>query len=153
MYCYIKYIDYKDIQPSEFICTAIENKQLLFNPDCYIRIILDYVYGEVGIPNEIQNKFDFATEKGKVLKINDYPPNVIGLEIFTDKETYYIVYWDDDNQIKPMLGGASREITEFEAYQRRRSSQSKRRSSANKSSQGSSLVSNETKLRMSQSKN
>lgn len=58
------FIDYEEFQLQTtqrsktdlFLDVPIVNRDLLFNPNCYIGIIIDYLIEEVGIPKDLKGK-------------------------------------------------------------------------------------------------
>ncbi|XP_074030747.1 uncharacterized protein [Leptinotarsa decemlineata] len=141
MYCLIKYIHYKDFQSIINLKGTenleIDNKQLLVNPDCFIGIILEYVYEQIGVIAEVRDNIDFATDKGKLLQVNNFPSETNGQQIFNDKMTYYLINYHN-KELCPVLSPTSKEFEEFMSYQERRSSVLKKRSLISRSSKISS---------------
>ncbi|KAG5876195.1 hypothetical protein JTB14_001938 [Gonioctena quinquepunctata] len=151
MHCFIKYMNYEDFKISSShdsleTTTVLGNKHLIINPDCFLGIILEYIYKEVGIPVEKRALFDIASEKGKLLKVNEHAPDTNGQQIFTEKMTYYIVCCED-NQFIPVLSPSSKELEEVMTSRRKRSSLFRKYSSG-RLSRGSSMgSSSDTKLK------
>ncbi|XP_050500649.1 uncharacterized protein LOC126880650 [Diabrotica virgifera virgifera] len=149
MFCYLQYITYTDFcqfrknYKSDDEATAsavIENKRLLFNPDCFIGIILDYIIEHVGIPRDQKENIDMIDEKMKFLNIQLYSPNYEGIELFNNKMEYYLVY-KENQQVIPFLAPGTTKNQEFCTMMKKR--KEKRRSSTLSAASKNSKKTNE----------
>ncbi|XP_057666259.1 uncharacterized protein LOC130899995 [Diorhabda carinulata] len=141
MICFLIYIPFSEFCIANNRCSTTstdlvlskENKKLLFNPDCYVGVLLDYICHTVGVPKEEQENIDLLDDKLNFLNISMYPPNAEGIEIFNNRMTYYLAY-RIDKVFQPLLAVDSHESDEFLNSTKRRS---KRRSSLSATSKNS----------------
>ncbi|KAH1027452.1 hypothetical protein HUJ05_000955 [Dendroctonus ponderosae] len=108
-----------------------ENKLNLINPHCPIGIVRDYISSNLRISEDNEDT-------------KQCPPTMTGLDVLKDKETYYIILLNRNNDqpsasatLTPLLNPGSREYLEFMAQQQKKLSITKKK----RSSKGSSIVS------------
>ncbi|CAG9830348.1 unnamed protein product [Diabrotica balteata] len=151
MFCYLQYISYTDFcqfrknykVDEDTVSAVVENKRLLFNPDCFVGIILDYILEIVGIPREQKENIDMLDEKMKFLNIHLYSPNYEGIELFNNKMEYYLVY-KENHHIIPFLAPGTTKNQEFFTMMRRRSRKSSTLSAASKNSRKTNEISHKS---------
>lgn len=105
MYCVIRYSESKGECNENYSLkntpqiksdTVIgENKELLINPNCYIKILIEYIANQIDLAT---NCFDLCDENGQLKKIKTHPPNMYATNILKYKETYYIVVCECNSQ-------------------------------------------------------
>ncbi|CAH1105391.1 unnamed protein product [Psylliodes chrysocephalus] len=96
-------VEYEELQTTQrsktdlFLDVPIVNRDLLFNPNCYIGIIIDYLIEEVGIPKDLKDRVDLTDEDGKLLEVKKIPPYCNGLEFLQtsarDKQEGKVFAW------------------------------------------------------------
>lgn len=69
-----------------FATVKHENGELKINPNCYIRIIYDYIREQLSIPAD--KDFDLYSEDGSACLILDHPPDTDGRTVLTSRQTY-----------------------------------------------------------------
>ncbi|KAK9695879.1 putative Interleukin 2 receptor, gamma chain [Popillia japonica] len=130
MFCYIKYAEWDEVQQVEFFskatsviskfsnikCTIPENKILLVNPNCYIKILIDYVAEQVKFDFDCAS-LDFCNENGELLKVNDMKPCDYAINVMHAQKTYIVVkcFRNEEGIIKsiePLLFKYSKEYTD-----------------------------------------
>ncbi|KAH1020297.1 hypothetical protein HUJ04_009983 [Dendroctonus ponderosae] len=104
----------------------------------------------------IQDNFELCTEKAILLDTKQCPPTMTGLDVLKDKETYYIILLNRNNDqpsaspiLTPLLNPGSREYLEFMAQQQKKISITKKK----RSSKGSSIVSSNAESCLAQTGN
>ncbi|XP_018571887.1 uncharacterized protein LOC108911431 [Anoplophora glabripennis] len=150
MYFSVKYIDLNTFEETKDVdaynisdltddakrAINVQNKELIVNPDCFIAIIIDYVFAAVGIGDDIRTKFDIITSQGKPLTVHSYPPTSSGLNIFIDGEQYYVAFCDM-GVTKPLLSKTSQEYFDLIEGRKRKVKTKKSKSSITRSSKES----------------
>uniref|UniRef100_A0A1B6LRI6 RBD domain-containing protein n=1 Tax=Graphocephala atropunctata TaxID=36148 RepID=A0A1B6LRI6_9HEMI len=68
-----------------------EGEKLKVNPNCYIRMIYDYIRKQLNIPPEIE--FDLCKEDGERCHILEYPPNTNAAAqgILVPRQTFWVL--------------------------------------------------------------
>ncbi|GJQ65453.1 hypothetical protein Trydic_g7558 [Trypoxylus dichotomus] len=128
MFCYIKYAEWEggkcdegslhrlgpgSIRSLIMKNTLQENKTLLINPNCYIRILIDYI-AEIVKFDFKSASFDLCNENGELLRVDEMEPCESATKVLMFQKTYIVVkcFRNDDGIIKslePLLYKNSRE--------------------------------------------
>ncbi|KAL1505696.1 hypothetical protein ABEB36_005201 [Hypothenemus hampei] len=135
MFCTIIYICFDEFQCNELSNETPddkpENKNLLINPDCPIGLIRDYITNNLRLSGEIAENYELCSLKATLLDTRQCSPTTCGLDILTNKETYYIALPNENPEnsklIIPLLNQCSSEFLEFLSIQRRKSSSKPRK--------------------------
>lgn len=86
-----------------FTIVKHEHGELKINPNCYIRIIYDYIREQLSIPSD--REFDLYSEDGSACFIYRHAPNTDGKTILKPRQTYTLKMFrlredDDDPEVE-----------------------------------------------------
>uniref|UniRef100_A0A1B6IQF1 RBD domain-containing protein n=1 Tax=Homalodisca liturata TaxID=320908 RepID=A0A1B6IQF1_9HEMI len=84
-----------------------ENEELKVNPNCYTRIIHDYIRNQLNIPPETE--FDLCTEDGERCHVMEYPPNTNAAAqgILPPRQTFRVLMLEERTIDNETLSGTS----------------------------------------------
>uniref|UniRef100_A0A1B6GJB0 RBD domain-containing protein n=1 Tax=Cuerna arida TaxID=1464854 RepID=A0A1B6GJB0_9HEMI len=84
-----------------------EKEELKVNPNCYTRIIHDYIRSKLNIPTETE--FDLCTEEGERCHILDHPPNTNAAAhgILPPRQTFRVLMLHERTSENETLSGTS----------------------------------------------
>ncbi|XP_017769417.1 PREDICTED: uncharacterized protein CXorf65 homolog [Nicrophorus vespilloides] len=93
-----------------------KNRLLMVNPDCYIQILLNYIYEETKLDANVL--FDLCDENGELLGVHDLQPYESATKVLKNKQIYMIVIYEKDEnnffvKLEPMLNKITKQDSEF----------------------------------------
>lgn len=113
MYCIIKYYDYQKFLTQDYSESYLmssrtnlaENNEALINPNCYLQILIEYIYEFTKIdPNGLflthQRErinilfavtIDLCDDSGRLLKLKSFKPNSYATDLLKFEQIYYVV--------------------------------------------------------------
>ncbi|KAF5299145.1 hypothetical protein FQA39_LY02318 [Lamprigera yunnana] len=136
MYCTLEYIKLPifDVEEPDLLTKAIllfqtregikqENKKLLFNPNCRLQLLLEYLCNEVGIDRNLN--FDLcATDAGEMADIKQKELWSNALEVLTPIRNYVFVIFEKDQQgnfkiLEPIINRQTKLFSEIVFHAKR----------------------------------
>lgn len=81
-----------------FATVKHEDGELKINPNCYIRIIYDYIREQLSIPAD--RDFDLYSEDGSACFIYRHPPDTDGKTVLTPRRTYRLEVFRIDGDLE-----------------------------------------------------
>ncbi|XP_013176321.1 PREDICTED: uncharacterized protein LOC106124319 [Papilio xuthus] len=96
MFIYLIYRDEPELsyslvrkRSSESELDSSVEETLLLNPDCHVRVMLEYIRKKCKLG--IYTHFDICDEDGVLKKLFSLPPYTNGAEYFEHRKTYYVI--------------------------------------------------------------
>lgn len=84
-----------------FATVKHKDGELKINPNCYIRIIYDYIREQLSIPAD--KDFDLYSEDGSARLIHGHPPDTDGRTVLTPRQTYTLEVFRTDGDPDELL--------------------------------------------------